>query len=79
MDDSLRYDKALLLVKLNASILEVYDKATVEDKEELIIVVVLVPVILALQDAQPNDRVVDLAQRLVTKHTTGLAAADRDH
>jgi hypothetical protein len=65
MDDALRYDKPLLPVKLNASILEVYDKATVEDKEELIIVIVPVPVILALQDAQPNDRVVDLAQRLV--------------
>jgi hypothetical protein len=61
MDDSLWYDKSLLPVELNAPILEVHDKAAVEDKEELVIVVVLVPVILTLQDAQPNDRVVDLA------------------
>ena len=65
MHDSLRYDKALLPAKLDAPILEVYDEATVEDKEELVVAVVLVPVILTLQDAQPNHRVVDLAQRLV--------------
>ena len=65
MHDSLRYDKTLLPAKLDASILEVYEEATVEDKEELVVVVVLVPVILTLQDAQPNHRVVDLAQRLV--------------
>ena len=40
-------------------------KATFEDKEELVIVVVLMPVILALQDTQPDNRIVDLAQRLV--------------
>ena len=65
MHDSLRYDKALLPAKLDAPILEVYDEATVEDEEELVVVVVLVPVILTLQDAQPNHRVVDLAQGLV--------------
>ena len=41
MHDSLRYDKALLPAKLDAPILEVYDEATVEDKEELVVVVCL--------------------------------------
>ena len=65
MDDSPRYDKTLLPVQLNTPVLEIDNEATVEDKEELIIVVVLMPMILTLQDAKPNDRVVDLAERLV--------------
>ena len=65
MDDPPRHDKTLLRVKFNAPILEVDNEAAVEDKEELVIVVVLMPMILTLQDAKPNDRVVDLAQRLV--------------
>ena len=65
MDDSLWYYKALLVMQLNASILEVYDEATFEDKKELVIVVMLVPMVLTLQDAEANNRVVDLAQCLV--------------
>ena len=65
MNDSPRYDKTLLPVKLNAPVLEVDNEATVENKEELVIVVVLMPMILTLQDAKPNDRIVDPAERLV--------------
>ena len=65
MDNPLRYNKALLPLKLNASILKIDDEPTFENKEELVIAVVLVPVVLALQNAEANDRVVDLAQRLV--------------
>ena len=61
MNDALRDNKPLLLRKLDTSILEINDKATVENKEELIVVVVFVPVILALHDAETNDRTVHLA------------------
>lgn len=65
MDDALRYDKALLRAQLDNSILEIHDEPAFEDKEELVIVVVFMPVIFTLHDTQPNNRVVDLAQRLV--------------
>ena len=61
MDDPLRHDEALLPLKLDASILQLNDEAAVEDKEELVVVVVFVPVILTLHGAQPHDRIVDLA------------------
>ena len=38
---------------------------TIQDKEELIVLVVFVPVILTLHDAKADHCVVDLAQRLV--------------
>ena len=52
VNDALRDNKPLLLRKLDTSILEINDKTTVENKEELIVVVVFVPVILALHDAR---------------------------
>jgi hypothetical protein len=65
MNDALRDNKPLLLTELDASILEIDDETTFQDKEELVVVVVFVPVILALHDAETNDRIVHLAQRLV--------------
>ena len=65
MNDSSRDDKALLLDKLDAPILEIDDETTFDDKEELVVIVMLVPVVLALQDAETDDRIVHLAKRLV--------------
>ena len=78
MDDALRDNKALSLSKLDASILEIDDETTFEDKEELVVVVVFVPVILALHDAEPNDRIVHLAQRLVVP-AVGTRRDQRGH
>src|ERR1700716_4367745 len=55
----------LALPELDHAVLEVDEQGAVEHHEELILILVLVPVILALQHAQPNDRIVDLAERLV--------------
>jgi hypothetical protein len=65
VNDPLRHDESLSLSKVDRPALQVDDEATLEDKEELIVVVVLVPVILTLQDAKSNDRVVHFAEGLV--------------
>ena len=65
MNDALRDNKALLSRKLDTLVLEIDDEATFQYKEELIVIVVFVPVILALHDAKTNDRTVHLTQRLV--------------
>ena len=51
--------------EIDRAVFEVDDEVPVEDKEELIVIVVFVPVILALHDPQSNHRVVDLAERLI--------------
>jgi hypothetical protein len=45
--------------------LDVDHQRPVEDEEELVLDLVLVPVEVALDHAQPDDRVVDLGERLV--------------
>ena len=65
MDDALGHDKALLRSQLDGAVFEVDEKAALKHKKELVVMVVLVPVILALHDSEANDRVVDLAERLV--------------
>ena len=65
MNDAFGHNKALLLSKLDTSILEINDETTVKDKEEFVVIVVFVPVVFALHDAEANDRIVHLTQRLV--------------
>jgi len=55
MNDALRDNEALVSRKLDAFILEIDDETTLQYKEELIVVVMFVPVILALHDAKTND------------------------
>jgi hypothetical protein len=57
--------EALLGLQFNGFALDFDDEAALEAEEEFVFIVVLVPVKLALQNAKPNDGVVDLAQRLV--------------
>src|SRR5689334_16862932 len=45
--------------------LEVDEKATLHDVKELVVGIVMMPVILTLHDAQPNDRIVDANERLI--------------
>ncbi len=65
MDYPLRNDKTLAGLKIDGAILEIDDEVPLEDKEELIVFLMLMPVILALQDAETYDRVVYLAESLV--------------
>src|SRR4051812_28271815 len=45
--------------------LEVDEESTVENKEELVVFRVLVPMILPLHDAEPDDRLVDAREGLI--------------
>jgi len=65
VNDALRHDVPLLRSQIDGAVLEVNDETAVENKEELVVVVVFMPMILAAHDAQANDRVVHFAQRLV--------------
>ena len=61
VNDAFRHDEAFSRLKIDRLVFEINDEVAVQDEEELIIVVVLVPVILTLQDAEANHRVVDPA------------------
>ena len=63
MDDSLGNDKSLSWVELDGSVFEIDEQLAVNDVEELVIRIVLVPVILTLQDTKPNHGVIHLAER----------------
>ena len=65
MFHSLRNNEALLRKQLDGPILELDHEAAGHDVEELVQVVMFVPVILALDDAEPHHRLVDLAESLV--------------
>lgn len=78
MNDALRDHKALSLSKLDASLLEVDNETAFKNKEELVVVVVLVPMVLALHDAETDDRIVHLAQRLVVP-AVGTRIHQRGH
>jgi hypothetical protein len=45
--------------------IEIDQEESLEHEEELVVVLMLVPVILALHDAEPDDRVVHAADRLI--------------
>jgi hypothetical protein len=65
MPHAVRYHEALLPCELDSSILQVDQEAALDDIEELIFVGVVVPVILALDDAQADNGIVDPAQGLI--------------
>ena len=55
--------------------LDVDQQPALEDEEELVLVVVLVPVEVAVEDAQADDRVVDRRERLVEPGLVRAASA----
>src|SRR3712207_2602881 len=67
MHDSPRYGETLLRGELDRPVLflEVDQEAAVHDVEELVLLVVMVPVELVLHDAEPDDAVVHPDERLV--------------
>ena len=65
MHHAARDRNSLARRQLDRPVLEVHDEPALHEEEELILVVVLVPVELAFQDAEANDRVVDAGECLV--------------
>ena len=65
MRHTLWNDEALIGQELDRSPLEIHDEPTAQDVEKLIVIVVFVPMVLALHDAEPHNGVVHLAQRLI--------------
>ena len=65
MEHTLGHGESLLWIQLNHAAFQINDKLALDDVEKLIFVIVLVPMELALQDAQTDNAVVDLTQRLV--------------
>src|SRR5262249_32888362 len=66
------HDEALERLELDRAVLEVDEEAALEHEEELVVLVVLVPVVLTLEDAEADDRVVHLAERLVVPGVVAL-------
>src|SRR5262245_29938739 len=65
MMGALRYHEPLPRRQLDAAAFEIDEQPSFDDVEELVLVVVMVPVVFALDHAQAHHRFVDLAQRLV--------------
>jgi hypothetical protein len=58
-------DEALCRRKIDNAILEINQESSIQNKEEFINVLMLVPMIFPLHHRQPDDRIVHLAKRLV--------------
>jgi len=65
MPNPFRHDETLPRPKINDLVFKVDQEMAVENKEEFVDVIMLVPVVFALQNAQPHDRVVHLTKSLV--------------
>src|SRR5215469_14682243 len=66
MHHALWDDKALIGQELDRSpLVEIDYESATQDVKKLIIIVVFVPVVLALHYAEPNDRIVHPAKRLI--------------
>src|SRR2546428_7869430 len=59
------HDEALAWQKIDGAIFEIDHETPVEDEKEFINLFVFVPVILALHDSHPDDRIVHFAKRLI--------------
>jgi hypothetical protein len=65
MHHALWDDKALIGQELDRSTLEIDYESATQDVKKLIVIVVFVPVVLALHYAEPHDRIVHPAKRLM--------------
>src|SRR4029077_9393998 len=65
MDDALGYDIAMPRLQINGLPFEIDDEVPIQDKEKLVVFVVLMPVVLALHHSQADNGVVHFAQGLV--------------
>lgn len=65
MPDAFGNDESLPWLQINRAIFEINDEVSLQDKEEFVVVIMFVPMVLTLHDAEANNRVVHLAERLV--------------
>ncbi len=65
MTDTFGDNKALPRGEIDSRIFEVNEEPSIENEKELVDVLVLVPVILALNHCHSDNRIVYLAKRLV--------------
>ncbi len=65
MQHSSRHNKALFWPEFLRPPFQIDQETSLNDIEELVEIVVLVPVVFALHDSETDDRVVDLAKSLV--------------
>jgi hypothetical protein len=78
MEGAFRDHEPLARLKVNGPAFKVDDEVAVQYEKELVVIVVLVPVILTLQNPQPDDRLVYLAQRLVVPRISAGLYQGRD-
>jgi len=71
--NAFRDHEALTWSELDYAIFQIHDEAALDDVEELIFVVVMMPMVVALlEDAESHDRVVHLAQGLIVPRVRDL-------
>src|SRR6201988_2320299 len=78
VNDPLRDNKAFSGLEIHTAIFQIDDEVSVEHEEELIVVVVLVPMIFALHDAETDDGDVDLAEGLIVPAVLARTNQGRD-
>ena len=65
MQNSFGYDKALQWSEIDDAVFEIDEQPPLHHVEELIIIVVFVPMVFAFDDTDAHHRIIDLAQRLI--------------
>jgi hypothetical protein len=65
VSDSSRDHDPLAGKQFHSSLVEVQEELSIDDIEELVFFIVLVPVEFAVEDAEAHDAVIDKRQRLV--------------
>src|SRR2546427_234261 len=65
MPNPFRHHETLPRSKINDLVFKIDQEMAVENEEEFVDVIMLVPVVFALQNAEPHDRVVHLTKSLV--------------
>src|SRR5262245_24419992 len=78
MNYSLWDHKSLLCSQVDASIFKIDDEMPLQHEEELVVVVVFVPVVLPLHYAESNHGIVDFTQGLVVPAVLANADQCRD-
>ena len=66
MQNTLGHDERLAGPEFHDTLLKVDEKASLDDKKEFVEIVVLVPVVIALDDPEPHDRFIHSTERLIS-------------
>jgi hypothetical protein len=65
MPETAWHHEALARLKLHGAAFQVNEQRTLDDEEELVVLVVLMPVVLSFDHPCADDRIVDLAEGLI--------------